>query len=130
MVATATPLSPTMAKWNMRDCDWKIHSAAFARGLTVTIEVKWGYTQEMRGLQKISLSEHTNHETTHNMQATPGNKRGMWVLGRSVSKKNNETIQHIQYLGEDGEVGEVGEYFGEAGVINAGATSRGIGQSH
>ena len=47
-----------------------------------------------------------------------------------MSKKKNETIQHVQYLGDDGEVGEVGEYFGEAGVINAGATSRRIGQSH
>jgi len=52
-----------MAKWNMRDCDRKIHSAAFARGLTVTTEAKWGYTREMRG----------------NMQATRGNKLGMWV---------------------------------------------------
>ena len=47
----ASPLNPTMVKWNMRDFDQKIHSAAFARGLTVTIEVKWGYMQEMRGLQ-------------------------------------------------------------------------------
>jgi hypothetical protein len=49
---TLAPLNPTMAKWNMRDCDWKIHSAAFARGLTVTIEAKWGYRREMRGLRK------------------------------------------------------------------------------
>jgi hypothetical protein len=33
----------------------------------------------------------------------------------------NEGIKHLQYLGDDGEVGEVGEYFGEAGVISAGA---------
>lgn len=45
----------------------------------------------------------------------------MWVLRQCVSIKQNETIQHVQYLGDDGEVGEVGEYFGEAGVINAGA---------
>jgi hypothetical protein len=33
----------------------------------------------------------------------------------------NEAIKYLQYLGDDGEVGEVGEYFGEAGVISAGA---------
>ena len=32
--------------------------------------------------------------------------------------------QYVQYLGDDGEVGEVGEYFGEAGVISAGAGER------
>ena len=54
----------------------------------------------------------------------------MWELDQSVSTRKNETSQHAQYLGDDGEVGEVGEYFGEAGVINAGATSRSVGQSH
>jgi len=47
----------------MRDCDRKIHFAAFERGLTVTIEAKWGYTREMRV----------------NTQVTLGNKPGMWV---------------------------------------------------
>ncbi len=64
------------------------------------------------------------------MQATLGNKLGMWALDQSVSIKKNQTIQHVQYLGDDGEVGDVGEYFGEAGVINAGATSWNTGQSH
>ena len=32
-----------------------------------------------------------------------------------------EGYEYVQYLGDDGEVGEVGEYFGEAGVISAGA---------
>jgi hypothetical protein len=54
----------------------------------------------------------------------------MWVLRQYVSIKKNETIQHVQYFGDDGEVGEVGEYFGEAGVINAGAICRRTGQSH
>ena len=39
----------------------------------------------------------------------------------NVSIALNEAIKHLQYLGDDGEVGEVGEYFGEAGVISAGA---------
>lgn len=41
--------------------------------------------------------------------------------GPIVSIVLDEAIKHLQYLGEDGEVGEVGEYFGEAGVISAGA---------
>jgi hypothetical protein len=53
----------------------------------------------------------------------------MWVLRQYVSIKKNETIWYVQYLGDDGEVGEVGEYFGEAGVINAGAICRSTGQS-
>jgi hypothetical protein len=32
--------------------------------------------------------------------------------------------EYVQYFGDDGEVGEVGEYFGEAGVISAGAGER------
>ncbi len=39
----------------------------------------------------------------------------------NVSMTFNGVIKHLQYLGDDGEVGEVGEYFGEAGVISAGA---------
>lgn len=39
----------------------------------------------------------------------------------NVSIVLNEAIKYLQYLGDDGEVGEVGEYFGEAGVISAGA---------
>jgi len=39
----------------------------------------------------------------------------------NVSIAFNEVIKHLQYLGDDGEVGDVGEYFGEAGVIKAGA---------
>jgi hypothetical protein len=38
-----------------------------------------------------------------------------------VSIVIDRTIGYVQYLGDDGEVGEVGEYFGEAGVISAGA---------
>lgn len=44
--------------------------------------------------------------------------------GPNVSTVLNEAIKHLQYLGDDGEVGEVGEYFGEAGVISAGAVRR------
>jgi hypothetical protein len=47
----------------------------------------------------------------------------MWGLNDGVSIMESEEIYYIQYLGEEGEVGEVGEYFGEAGVINAGARS-------
>jgi hypothetical protein len=36
----------------------------------------------------------------------------------------NNALKYVQYLGDDGEVGEVGEYFGEAGVISAGAGER------
>ena len=58
---------------------------------------------------------------THNRRVTQGNKPGMWVLVQDVSVITYKVIKYIQYLGDDGEVGEVGEYFGEAGVISAGA---------
>jgi hypothetical protein len=35
----------------MRGCDQKFRSAAVAQDLMVTTEVRWGYTQEMPGLE-------------------------------------------------------------------------------
>jgi hypothetical protein len=35
----------------MHDCDQKFRSAAFAQDSMVTTEVRWGYTQEMPGLE-------------------------------------------------------------------------------
>jgi hypothetical protein len=66
------------------------------------------------------LCQYVIHRT-HNRQATLGNKPGMWALVQGVSMMLRNTGEYVQYLGDDGEVGEVGEYFGEAGVISAGA---------
>jgi hypothetical protein len=49
----------------------------------------------------------------------------MWVLVQGVSMMISKEVENVQYLGDDGEVGEVGEYFGEAGVISAGAGTTG-----
>ena len=49
------------------------------------------------------------------------NKLGMWGLNQDVSIVADEAISYVQYLGKVGEVGEGGKYFGEAGVISAGA---------
>jgi hypothetical protein len=45
----------------------------------------------------------------------------MWGLIHGMSIMAIEAREYVQYLGEVGEVGEVGEYFGDAGVIIAGA---------
>jgi hypothetical protein len=58
---------------------------------------------------------------THNTQAMQESTLVMWGLIHSVSIMASEARKYVQYLGEVGEVGEVGEYFGEAGVIIAGA---------
>jgi hypothetical protein len=58
------------------------------------------------------------------MRATLGNTPGTWVLVQDVSIVVSSTGEYVQYLGDDGEVGEVGEYFGDAGVISAGADER------
>lgn len=81
------------------------------------------------GATKISFSETMKHEARLTIcRRRRGICRGCGCFA-SVSIKKNETNQHVQYLGDDGEVGEVGEYFGEAGVINAGAICRSTGQS-
>ena len=61
---------------------------------------------------------------THNRWATLGNKPEMWALMQDMSMVTRRVIKYVQYLGDDGEVGEVGEYFGEAGVISAGARAQ------
>lgn len=61
---------------------------------------------------------------THNRRATLGNKPGRSALVQGVNVMINNALKYVQYLGDDGEVGEVGEYFGEAGVISAGAGER------
>ena len=61
---------------------------------------------------------------THNRRGTLGNKPGMSVLVQGVNIMIKNAREYVQYLGDDGEVGEVGEYFGEAGVISAGAGER------
>jgi hypothetical protein len=52
------------------------------------------------------------------------NKPEMSVLVQGVNIVMNNDGEYVQYFGDDGEVGEVGEYFGEAGVISAGAGER------